>query len=113
MIRAILVLAMCGFVSAQWLNLPSAVPRTLDGKPNLSAPAPRTSDGKPDLSGIWMAQDQKFFMNLAQGLKPEDVSLQPWAKALQQQREENVHGDDPLARCLPHGVPRINTNGIF
>jgi hypothetical protein len=113
MIRAILVLALCSSVSAQWLNLPSAVPRTPEGKPNLSAPAPRTSDGKPDLSGIWMAEDQKFFMNLAQGLKAGDVSLQPWAKALQQQREENVHGDDPLARCLPHGVPRINTNGIF
>jgi len=23
------------------------------------------------------------------------------------------HGEDPLARCLPHGVPRINTNGLF
>jgi hypothetical protein len=114
MIRALLLLAMCGSLPAQWLNLPATeIPRTPDGKPNLTAPAPRTADGKPDLSGIWMAEDQKFFMNLAQGLKPEDVSPQPWAKALQQQREENVHGDDPLARCLPHGVPRINTNGIF
>jgi len=30
------------------------IPRTPEGKPNLSAPAPRTADGKPDLSGIWM-----------------------------------------------------------
>ena len=100
--------------SAQWLNYPTAgIPRTPDGKPNLAAPAPKTADGKPDLSGIWMAEDQKYFMNLATGLKPEEIPLQPWAKALQQQREDNVHGDDPLARCLPHGVPRINTNGIF
>lgn len=99
---------------AQWLNLPTAgVPQTLDGKPNLSAPAPKAPDGKPDLSGIWMAEDQKYFMNLATGLRPEDVPFQPWARALQKQREDNVHGDDPLARCLPHGVPRINTNGIF
>ena len=33
----------------------------------------------------------------------------PWAKALQQRRVERAHGDDPLARCLPHGVPRVNT----
>ena len=39
---------------AQWLNYPTAdVPRTADGKPNLSAPAPRTADGKPDFSGMW------------------------------------------------------------
>ena len=29
------------------------MPRTADGKVNLSAPAPRTPDGKPDLSGVW------------------------------------------------------------
>jgi len=37
---------------AQWLGYPTlAVPRTPDGKPNLSAPTPRIADGKPDLSG--------------------------------------------------------------
>ena len=42
-------------VSAQWVHYRDpAVPRTKDGKPNLSAPAPRTADGKPDLSGVWM-----------------------------------------------------------
>ena len=40
--------------TAQWLHYPSpGIPRTPDGKPNLSAPAPRTADGKPDLSGLW------------------------------------------------------------
>ena len=39
---------------AQWPSYPTpGVPRTPDGKPNLSAPAPRTPDGKPDLTGIW------------------------------------------------------------
>ena len=38
----------------QWLSYPTAgVPRTPDGKPNLSAPAARTPDGTPDLSGLW------------------------------------------------------------
>src|SRR5258708_18008501 len=41
-------------IAAQWLDYPTAgIPRTPDGKPNLSAPAPRTSDGKPDFSGLW------------------------------------------------------------
>ncbi|HUI82549.1 MAG TPA: hypothetical protein VLY24_31720 [Bryobacteraceae bacterium] len=39
----------------QWLNFQTpGVPRTPDGKPNLSAPVPRALDGKPDLSGVWM-----------------------------------------------------------
>ena len=33
--------------AAQWLNYPTpGLPRTVDGKPNLSAPAPRMADGK-------------------------------------------------------------------
>ena len=39
-------------IAAQWLDYPTPnVPRTPDGKPNLSAPTPRIADGKPDLSG--------------------------------------------------------------
>lgn len=100
--------------SAQWLNYPTAgIPQTSDGKPDMTAAAPKTSDWKPDLSGIWEAQDQTYFMDLAAGLKPEDVVLTPWAQAIQKQREERLHVDDPLGRCLPHGVPRVNTNGMF
>ena len=99
-------LAIAHPTAAQWVNLPG-------GKPDLSAPAPRTADGKPDLSGVWMADNQRFFQDLAAGLKPEDVVALPWALALQQQREAKLHSEDPLARCLPHGVPRINTNSNF
>src|SRR5580693_9227232 len=57
-----------GHLSAQWLNYPTAgIPRTKDGKPNLSAPAPRAADGKPDLSGVWMADGQTYFFDLAAG----------------------------------------------
>ena len=43
-------------VNAQWgVYHDPAVPRTRDGKPNLSAPVPRLN-GKPDLSGIWEAE---------------------------------------------------------
>jgi hypothetical protein len=104
-IAALVALAACAPGYAQWVNIPAA--------PNLAAPAARTPDGKPDFSGVWMADGQTYFMDLAAGLKPEDVVLLPWARAEQQRRFANDHGDDPLARCLPHGVPRINTNGLF
>ncbi len=92
--------------SAQWVNYPAAgIP--LNGK------VPLAADGKPDLSGIWEAEDQTYFRDLAAGLPPEDVVLTPWAQALQKKREERDHADDPLAQCLPHGVPRVNTNGMF
>jgi hypothetical protein len=99
---------------AQWVNYPTApIPRGPDGKPNFAAPAPRIADGKPDLSGVWQAEGQEFFRDLASGLKAGEVSMQPWASALQKERIAKEHGEDPLARCLPHGVPRINTNGLF
>lgn len=100
--------------SAQWQNYPTAgIPRGSDGQPDLSAPAPKASDGKPDLSGVWQAEGQTYFFDLASGLKPGVVSMLPPAQRVQEQRVAREHQDDPLARCLPHGVPRINTNGIF
>src|SRR5712691_13089659 len=45
-------------LGAQWLKYPTAgVPRSRDGKPNLTAPTPRTRDGKPDFSGLWLTAD--------------------------------------------------------
>jgi hypothetical protein len=89
---------------AQWQGYPTpGIPRTPDGKPNLSAPAPRTADGKPDLSGIWMAP--RIQTNIADLLKPGDsVPFQPWAKALFDERRANSSKDDPSARCQPTGL---------
>jgi hypothetical protein len=109
-------------LSTQWLNYPTpGLPRTPDGKVNLSAPAPKTADGKPDLSGIWEISEQQnafgaytsHFMDLAVDLKPEEAPFQPWAKALSEKRRANEHKDDPLALCMPPGVPRIDTIAPF
>ena len=95
---------------AQWLNYRTpGVPRTADGKVNLSAPAPNAPDGKPDLSGVWEALNG-YFGDLAKDLPPDAVIMQPWAKALQAEREARDHRDDPLAQCMPPGVPRIDTS---
>jgi len=99
--------------TAQWLNYPTpGIPRTKDGKANLSAPAPKAADGKPDLSGIWLVDDRKYFFDLGADLK-DRVPVQPWAKARVQQNIDNLHKDDPLALCMPPGVPRINMNPLF
>jgi hypothetical protein len=81
------------------------MPRTPDGKPNLSAPAPRAADGKPDLSGLW-GMNPGPYTNIATDLKPEDV--QPWADALFKQHAGTFGRDDPSQfQCLPQG-PRAN-----
>jgi len=113
MVWAALLLSASATASAQWLKYPDpGTPRTADGKPNLSAPAPKTPDGHPDLSGIWLADDNRMFFDLTAGSKQE-VPFQPWAKALSQQRQDDLHKDDPLALCMPPGVPRINTIAPF
>jgi hypothetical protein len=94
-------------VSAQWVNVPpTPIPRSPDGRPNLSAPAPRLPDGKPDLSGIW-TPPTGYLRNLARDLK-EDVPFQPWAKAVYDERAAGLHWkDEPDANCLPQGVPKV------
>lgn len=96
-----------GPLAAQWLNHPTAgIPRTPDGKPNLTAPAPRTPDGKPDLSGLWGLNPGAYMTNIAVDLAPGDID--PKATALRKQRMEDLFKDDPNSwQCLPHG-PRAD-----
>ena len=85
---------------AQWPKHQNpAVPRTPDGKVDLSAPAPRSSDGKPDLTGVWVVTNGNFY--LTWDLKPEE--MQPWAAALYKEREANFRRDTDGIACLPPG----------
>jgi hypothetical protein len=99
---AFLNLAICVPLDAQWLHYPTpSIPRTSDGKPNLSAPAPRAPDGKPDLSGVWNRISPKYSRNIAADLKPGDVA--PWAEKLVEQRREDLGKDYMNVQCLPLG----------
>jgi hypothetical protein len=104
------LLLICPPVPAQWLDYPShGIPRTPDGKPNLTASVPRTADDKPDLSGIWRQPNGvKYTINLAADLKPGDVLLQPPAAELYNRRQSTLSKDDPVGYCKLPGVPQMS-----
>jgi hypothetical protein len=105
---AIILSAMTTPLAAQWVDYPTpGIPRTADGKPNLTAPAPRTADGKPDLSGIWQRISLKYERNIAADLKPGEI--QPWAEALVRQRAEDLQKDHMSVQCLPWGPSYSNS----
>src|SRR5262252_9414248 len=102
--------------SAQWLNYPTpGIPRTPDGKPNLTAPTPKAADGKPDLTGLWIRvpSSRERIPTLAVGPNLEDYMrpgetippLLPAAEALYKRRLARQMVDRPSAHCLPHGIP--------
>jgi hypothetical protein len=122
-------------LSAQWIHYPTAgVPKTRDGKPNLSAPTPRTRDGKPDFSGMWWTGDTPLpcpellggpkdcaekglglagqggaglsatAANIAAGL-PGGLPYTPWAQEMLKQRAADPLAD-PHVHCLPSSPPR-------
>jgi hypothetical protein len=116
------------YAHAQWLNYPDPrIPRTKDGKPNLSAPAPRLN-GKPDLSGLWQAERtpdreydevlgkgftalqvdthdiNKYVLNVFWGMKAEEEPLRPEAASILKHRLQNTH-EYPHTQCLPGSIP--------
>src|ERR1700757_4281626 len=110
--KLFVALALSAPLAAQWLTYKTpGIPRTPDGKPNLSAPSPRTADGKPDLSGIWRApMGSKYTQNIALDLKPNEI--QPWAQAVYQEHVRNLGADSPRAHCLPDPPAYYHLAGI-
>jgi hypothetical protein len=85
------------------MSYPTAgIPRTKDGRADLTAPAPKTPDGKPDLSGIWQVPTGRYLNNLA--ADGPEVVMKPWAEALYKERMANFGKDRPSTFCLPHSV---------
>src|SRR4029078_4139610 len=94
---------------AQWASPKNRdIPRTPDGKPDLKAKTPRTSDRKPNLSGLWSLSDETYWHDISANLGPEGHPRQPWAAALYRERRDNEGKDNPIARCMPAGVPTID-----
>jgi hypothetical protein len=104
-----IALVIDGPLGAQWADRRTpGIPRTADGKPNLTAPAPRAPDGKPDLSGLW-EKVSNYGANIAADLKSGD--FQPWAEELVQKRREDLGKDHMIPQCLPLGPGYITDGG--
>src|SRR4051812_32020145 len=119
-------------VHAQWVNHPAVgIPRTKDGKPDLSAAVPRNG-GKPDLSGVWSTDPTpaaemgrlfpglqesavpgddpsmftKYFLNIFADFKQDDVPFRPEAAQAFGRHMQTATADEaPTARCFPAGIP--------
>jgi hypothetical protein len=116
-------------LAAQWVGYPTAgVPRTPDGKVDMSAPTPRLTDGKPDFSGIWISNrtpegeevpsdasslpSGRHMANLGVDMEG-GLPYQPWLVPIVKERTENLAIHDPHIRCLPdsfiraYGLPHM------
>lgn len=123
----LVIILLCATASAQWLHYPTpGVPRTPEGKPNLSAPAPRTADGHPDLSGIWDIEHNRKcppegcndmeigqeFMNIGWSLKG-GLPYQPWAAQVVKERTATNGAGDPSSHCVPVGLVKLHTSPLL
>lgn len=131
-----LVVTISAPLLAQWpLWMPSGVPVTAEGKPDVNAPPPRTADGKPNLSGVWGALPPpgaaappvggtpappvapgpqaglsgSVFGNIGAQV-PGGAPYQPWAAELVKQRMADNSKDNPDAHCLPMGVMQMTSH---
>jgi hypothetical protein len=90
------------------------------------AAIPRTADGKPDLSGVWVAGSQPLLLGEAEAAKirAADAAAKrpplvreplPYKAEYEKKRQEFVARkgvDDPMARCLLTGVPRVTARPL-
>ena len=93
---AALILTLAPPAGAQWLDRPTpGIPRTPDGKPNLTAPTPRGADGKPDLTGVWEGP--------VPAGRPTPGDLQPWVLDLATRHQQEYYKRRPYYQCRPSG----------
>ena len=92
---------------AQWSNVRTpGIPRTADGKPDLTAAAPKAADGHPDLSGLWLPAPNSYWADVVQNIKDEAI-FKPEAQAIFRKRAAEYNRDAPYTRCLPQGPTDI------
>jgi hypothetical protein len=117
---AILVLLLPAFLIAQSKKAPAKG----------ASPVPRTADGKPDLTGVWQPNSRlrgTWEEANAGGfagpgpppppgtppVRQETAPYQPWAAEKVRESFNRRAIDDPTAFCLAPGVPRVNSVGLF
>ena len=110
---------------AQYLDYPTAnVPRSTDGKVNLTAPTPKLAGGKPDFSGMWGwetrancgahcndFQVSREFLNIAATLGNK-LPYKPGVADLVKKRTSTQNAD-PNVHCMPRDAPRIWTDDYY
>jgi hypothetical protein len=123
------------FVLICAVAIPLAAQTTPKKSPSKSA-VPRAADGKPDLTGVYQANStiRGSWEEANRGLgvggtgtdpnAPAAISsadrqtrdaapYQPWAAKKVLESYNNRGIDDPQARCLPAGLPRLYSLGLF
>jgi hypothetical protein len=101
LLATLALLASATSVSAQWLTLATpGIPRTADGKADLSAPAPRTPAGGPELTGLWRSRG-------VTGALRDETNVQAWARTAMAAHERNYFREGPHMQCLPQGPSYI------
>ena len=120
-----------GIAAASFLAAPVWAQKTAPQKSSV----PRAADGKPDLTGVWQpastirgswetanagtgvggsGKDPSAPVALGSTERHgEGAPYQDWAakKVLESFNSRDI--DDPTARCLPPGVPRLHSLGLF
>src|SRR5262249_41756557 len=116
LVFATILSALATPLAAQWIDHPTpGIPRTANGKPNLTAPAPRTAAGKPHRSGLWQwisPNETIGNVSLRKRGDLQPVDIQPWVQPLLQQRAENFGIENPRYQCLPDGPNYSTSNGF-
>ena len=97
----------------------ASAPTSLAGQAPSSTPSvPRTADGKPDLSGIWQVMNTANWDLLDHHAQPDvpagpgvvegnEIPYQSWALAKRNENFANRLTADPERKCFLPGVPRI------
>jgi hypothetical protein len=124
---AVVLFALTITLGAQWPDLPDpTLPRTPDGRVDLTARAPQMADGKPDLSGVWNyagvlgfrggpppsppgTPPQATFWNIEAGIA-EGLPFTPYGEEVRRQRMATNSKDNPDAACLPMGYMQSHTH---
>jgi len=97
---------------AQWLNLRTpGLPRSADGKVNLSAPAPRTAEGKPDLTGYWAPAGGQGDLSGLETLRVDPADIKPWARDVMRERAKDFFKSRPDFQCRPSGPEAESLEG--